>query len=311
MEGPHEIAGTAGEARGEGGERMHLGIDVRADQGALVHALRPGAIASPIAIDGFGSLSESVRIGPVTYVHVRAGRARRNELFDPARFVPTYEDGKLVDLRVKRGARFASGDVLGTVNAFNHVHVNVGWSGEEYNPLAFRLVQFEDSVAPVIAPGGIRLYDERMQPLTSRVRGRVVVAGPVQIVVGAWDQANESRPGRRLGLYELGYQVLNRDGTAAPGFEAVRRTMRFDRLAVDDESARLVFAPGSGIPFYGNRRTRFLYIVTNTLRDGRAARGFWDTGLLPPGDYIVRAWAADINGNVATANRDLAVTIVR
>jgi hypothetical protein len=189
--------------------------------------------------------------------------------------------------------------------------VNVGWSGEEYNPLAFRLVQFEDSVEPVIAPGGIRLYDEQMQPLTKRVRGRLVVTGPVQIVVDAWDQANESRPGRRLGLYELGYQVLHRDGTAAPGFEVVHRTMRFDRLAVEDEAARLVFAPGSGIPFYGNRRTRYLYIVTNTLRDGRAARGVWDTGALPPGDYIVRAWAADINGNAAAANRDLAVTIVR
>ena len=65
---------------------------------------------------------------------------------------------------------------------------------------------------------------------------------------------------------------------------------------------------GSGIPFYGNRRTRFLYVVTNTLRDGVAARGFWDTTELPPGDYILRIWAADINGNVATANRDLPVT---
>ena len=31
---------------------------------------------------------------------------------------------------------------------------------------------------------------------------------------------------------------------------------------------------------------------------------------LPPGDYVVRIWAADVNGNVATANRDLAVTVV-
>jgi hypothetical protein len=133
----------------------------------------------------------------------------------------------------------------------------------------------------------------------------------VAIVVDAWDQANESRPGRRLGLYELGYQVLLTDGTPAPGFETVRHTMRFDRFTIDPEAAHLVYAAGSGIPAYGNRRTRFLYVITNTLRDGVAARGSWDTNELPPGDYILRIWAADINGNVATANRDVPVTIRR
>lgn len=309
IEGPHEVAGTVGEARGEGVGRMHLGVDIRADQGTLVHAMRPGVVTSPVSIDRFGLLDESVRIGPVGYVHLRVGRARRDELFDPTRFVPTYDGTTLVDLRLKRGARFVSGDAIGTVNAFNHVHLNVGWPGEEYNPLAFRLVQFEDSVAPVIASGGLRLYDEEGRPLTRRVRGRVVVSGSVQIVVDAWDQANESRPGRRLGLYDLGYQVLNRDGRPAPGFETMRHTIRFDRLASDPEAARLVYAAGSGIPFYGNRRTRFLYIVTNTLRDGVAARGSWDTTRLAPGDYVLRVWAADINGNVATANRDLPVTV--
>jgi hypothetical protein len=197
------------------------------------------------------------------------------------------------------------------VNAFNHVHLNVGWSGEEYNALDLRLVQFEDSVPPVIAPRGVQLFDEAGQPIKARVRGRVPVGGRVSIVVDAWDQSNESRPGRRLGLYDLGYQVLMPDGTPAPGFEAMRHTMRFDRFTIDPEAARLVYASGSGIPFYGNRRTRFLYQVTNTLRDGVAARGFWDADQLPPGDYVLRIWAADVNGNVATANRDLPVTVQR
>ena len=74
-------------------------------------------------------------------------------MFDRSRFVPRYDDsGKLRDLRVRRGARFAAGDAVGTVNGFNHVHLNIGWSGEEYNALGLRLVQFEDSVSPVIAP---------------------------------------------------------------------------------------------------------------------------------------------------------------
>jgi DNA-binding beta-propeller fold protein YncE len=311
IEGPHEIAGTVGEARGDGGERMHLGIDVRADQGTVVYAIRDGTAASPSALEAFNTLTETITLGPLTYIHVRVGRARGNALFDLSRFVPTYDErGKLRDLRVRRGARFSAGEVVGTVNAFNHVHLNVGWSGEEYNPLDLRLVQFEDSVPPMIAPRGIQLLDEQQLPLKDRARGRVLVRGPVQIVVDAWDQSNESRPGRRLGLYDLGYQVLRVDDTPAPGFETVRHTMRFDRFTIDPEAARLVYASGSGIPFYGNRRTRFLYTVTNTLKNGVAARGVWDATQLPPGDYVVRIWAADVNGNVATANRDLPVTVV-
>jgi len=311
IEGPHEIAGTVGEARGDGGERMHLGIDVRADQGTVVYAVRDGTAASPSALEAFNTLSETITLGPLTYIHVRAGRARGSAIFDLSRFVPTYDErGKLRDLRVRRGARFSAGEVVGTVNAFNHVHLNVGWSGEEYNALDLRLVQFEDSVPPMIAPRGIQLLDEQQLPIKDRVRGRVVVRGAVQIVVDAWDQANESRPGRRLGLYDLGYQVLRPDDTPAPGFETVRHTMRFDRFTIDPEAARLVYASGSGIPFYGNRRTRFLYTVTNTLKNGVAARGVWDATQLPPGDYVVRIWAADVNGNVATSNRDLPVTVV-
>ncbi len=312
MEGPHEIAGTLGEARGsEGSERFHTGIDVRVDEGTPVLAVRDGVVASPLATDDFGSLNEFLRIGPLGYVHIRAGRERRGEVLDPARFAPTYdESGTLVGMRVKRGARFSTGEVIGTVNAFDHVHVTVGWPGEERNPLEFRLVQFEDTVPPTIARGGVRLYDEHGQPLTSRAKGRTVVSGRVRVVVEAWDQANGNRPSRRLGLYDLGYQVLNHDGTSAPGFDTVRHTLRLDRLSWDPDAPRLVYAPGSGIPFYGHRRTRFLYIASNTFRDGVAAQGFWDTALLAPGDYILRIWASDVRGNAAVTNRDLPVTIV-
>jgi sugar lactone lactonase YvrE len=312
MEGPHEIAGTIGEARGgEGSERFHAGIDVRVEQGTPVLAVRDGIVSSPIANDEFGSLNEWLRIGPIAYVHVRTARARvgRDDLpFDVERFVPTYDDlGKLVRIRVKRGARFRTGDVIATANQFNHVHLNVGWPGEEFNPLVFRLVQFEDSISPAIARGGVRLFDALGQPLNRRHRGRVLVSGHVQVVVDAWDQADGNRPSRRLGLYALGYEILHRDGSPIPGHEGVRDTITFDRLS-DPDGARLVYAPGSGIPFYGRRVTRFLYAVTNTFRDGIARPGYWDTSGLTPGDYIVRAWASDIRGN--STNRDLPVTIV-
>jgi hypothetical protein len=71
----------------------------------------------------------------------------------------------------------------------------------------------------------------------------------------------------------------------------------------------MIYAAGSGIPFYGRRSTRLLYVVTNTLSGGVASMGAWDTGELPPGDYTLRIFAADMRGNVASANRDVAVTV--
>jgi DNA-binding beta-propeller fold protein YncE len=311
LDGPHEVAGTHGEARGgEGAERFHVGIDVRHEHGTPARAVRTGVVTSPLSTGAFGSLNEWLRVGPITYVHIRVGRTRGNAVLDTARFVPTWDErGQLTRIRVRRGARFRTGEAVGSVNAFNHVHMSVGWPGEEYNPLRFGLVQFEDTIPPTIERNGIHLHDEDWQPLTTREQGRVVVSGRVRIVVDAWDQAEGNRPGRRLGLYRLGYQILHRDGTPAPGFETPRRTLEFDRLPSGSAGARLVYAAGSGIPFYGQRRTRFLYIVTNHLRDGVATEDWWDTTHLPPGDYVVRILAADFHGNTAAHNTDVPVRV--
>jgi hypothetical protein len=221
------------------------------------------------------------------------------------------------------------------VNPFNHVHMNVGWPGEEYNPLLLRLAQFEDTVSPTIPRGGVRLFDENGELLKQRVKGRLLVHGRVQIVVDAWDQVDGNEARRRLGLYALGYEVLSADGARVSatgvtlgsdrgqtgvgvGSDPRQTPVRppsdpagivFDRLAIDPEAARLVYAPGSGIPFYGRRATRFLYAVTNTFHDGVASRGFWDASALAPGNYTLRVRAADVRGNEAVANRDVLVTV--
>ena len=311
MEGPFEITGTLGEARGgEGSERFHAGIDVHAAEGTLVKAVRNGVVTSPLAASDFGTLNESVRIGPITYVHLRVGRLRGGDLLDSSRFVANYdEQGRMVRLRVKRGAHFSTGETIGSANPFNHVHLNVGWPGEEYNPLRFRLVQFEDSVAPTIARRGISLFREDGTPFAERRQGRLLVAGRVHIVVDAWDQVNGNERRRRLGLYRLGYQVLNVDGSPVSGFETPYEMIIFDRLAPDGDAARDVYAMGSGIPFFGRRSTRFLYSVTSTLREGISSPGVWDTSTLPPGNYTLRILAADFEGNQALANRDVPVTV--
>jgi hypothetical protein len=310
LDGPFEVAGTIGEARGADAGRFHAGVDVRAEQGSAVLAVRDGIVQMPLSVSGFGSLSESIRVGPLAYVHVRVGRDRQGRVTD-ARFVPSLDDtGRLVDIRAKRGARFAVGDAIGTVNPFNHVHLNVGWPGEEHNPLLLRLAQFRDSIPPTIAAGGIQLLSADGERLRARAKRRLLASGDVTIVVDAWDQADGNRPNRRLGVFELGYQVLNPNGTPAPGFESPRMTIRFDRLG-DAEAPSLVYASGSGIPFYGERRTRFLYVVTNTFRGGRSAAGVWRTTELAPGDYTLRIHVRDASGNEATRNRDLAIAIAR
>lgn len=343
LDGPHEVAGTFGETRGEAGlTRLHAGLDVREVQGTLVRAVRDGIVASPMAAFAFDTLNEGVRIGDVAYIHIRVGRTRSQSLprsaratrtssgppvapdVDRQRFAPVYDaDGTMVRMRAMRGAHFSTGDMVGSVNAFNHVHLNVGWPGEEHNPLAFRLVRFVDSRPPTIEAGGIRLFDEAWHPLNpDRVapaprRGRrptrlpplepAVVRGKVRIVVDAWDQADGNVASRRLGLYSLGYQVLMADGRPAPGFEEPLMTQQFDRMPIDREAARQLFADGSGIPAYGARRTRFLYVVTTAYRHGAVSPGWLDTTTLAPGAYVVRAVAEDASGNQTT--RDLRISV--
>jgi hypothetical protein len=157
----------------------------------------------------------------------------------------------------------------------------------------------------------VHFFGQDWRPVP-RVRGAPpTVSGRVRIVVDAWDQADGNRPNRRLGLYALGYEVLSPDGRPAPGAEGAADRLVFDRLAVQPDAARLVYAPGSGIPFYGGRRTRFLSVVTNTFINGVAGEGVWDTTSLAPGKYIVRVRARDMSGNEARANRDLGVVVVR
>ena len=308
--GPFEITATFGEPRGGVADpRFHAGLDISAPAGTSVLAVRDGIVTSLDGVSAFDTINEAIRVGPMTYVHLRVGRDAVGRSLEDARFAPTRDaTGQLTGMRVRRGARFQTGDRLGTVNAFNHSHLEVGWAGEELNPLHFRMTQFRDTTPPVIRRSGVRLFAEDGQPISRAERGRLIVDGDVEVVVDAWDQVDGNAARRRLGLYSLGYQVLNPDASPAPGFEAPRQTIVFDRLP-SAETASLLFADGSGIPEYGNRASRFLYRATNTFRNGVAAPGRWDTRTLRPGDYILRMWVADISGNVALQNRDVAVTI--
>ena len=133
------------------------------------------------------------------------------------------------------------------------------------------------------------------------------LSGRVAIVVDAYDRVDGNGARRKLGVYALGYQVLGEDGSPAPGFDEPRMTIEFDRLPAESGAGRLIYAEGSGITVYGSRTTRFRYIITNGLRDGRVSQAYWDTSQLPPGEYRLRVIARDRSGNETT--RDLDVTV--
>jgi hypothetical protein len=110
-------------------------------------------------------------------------------------------------------------------------------------------------------------------------------------------------------LYKVGYQILNADGTPVHGFEQPRINLEFNQLPPDDDAVKIPYAQGSGETVHGSAATRFLYVVTNTVRDGHAKAGAWNTSELPRGDYLIRIYAADYAGNLATAGRDFPITL--
>ncbi len=313
QDGWHEVVGTLGEVRGDykGESRHHLhgGLDIRGDVGQTVLAIADAKVSSPTAAWGYGTGSEGLSVDTLAYIHMRVGRTAQGRLLDPRFILLSGEDGRPERIRVPRGTRFGVGDPLGTLNGMAHVHLSVGASGYERNAVALGFTGYADHVPPRI--DSIALLDPLDAPLAT-AGGRVQVPRHlpgVQIVVDAWDQVDHNLPRRRLGLYSLGYQVLRADGTPLPGEETARMTIVFDRLPNDD-ATKVAYAPGSGITVHGAAVTRFKYLVSNTVRDGRYLQGLWDTAALAPGDYIVRISAQDYSGNAAIANRDLAVTIL-
>ena len=315
QESPHEVAATMGEVRGsfnntDSRDHLHSGLDVFGGYGDVVRAVRSEKVTSPLANWGFDSLNEGFRIGVVSYIHVRVGRDKDENMFPDPRFTPVYDSaGKLVRVRVKRGARFKPGDAVGTINKMWHVHMNIGPPGGEINPLSLSPIGFSDTIAPTIEQDGIQLFDSSGKRFTQKQGERLLVSGPVRIVVDAFDRTNMNAARRRLGLYKFGYQVLNADGTPAQGFEDPRINIVFNRLPADREATKVAYADESGITVYGSKTTRFLYEVTNTVRDGRAVRGVWDTSQLPKGDYVLRIIAGDYSGNEAQQGRDVLVTV--
>lgn len=315
QDGRHEVVGIVGEVRGsyEGESRHHFhnGLDIQANMGVPVLSVADEKVSSPLPNWAYDGLGEGISVDGFAYLHMRVGRTLRNEPLDPERFAILSDDkGKPYRVRVRRGTRFHVGDKLGTVNRMFHVHLIERTPYGEGNALALPFPGLQDLVTPHIS--GIELHDQAQKRLLAKQGKRLLVArdgGPLAIIVDAYDQTDGNAARRKLGLYKVGYQLLAADGAPLPGFEKPRVNIEFNRLPPDQESVKVAYADKSGITVYGNATTRFLYVVTNTVRDGEAAAGSWDPASLAPGDYTIRILAADFAGNEAVAGRDLAITV--
>ncbi|HYE65353.1 MAG TPA: SMP-30/gluconolactonase/LRE family protein [Pyrinomonadaceae bacterium] len=314
-ERPREIAATFGEIRGEitalnKEAFFHNGLDIPGAYGETVRAVRAERVLRPLPVEDAGGASERIRFPQLGYIHLRVGRDISQRPFNDDRFRLRYNaEGKVAGVRVRRGAFFAAGDALGTLNNQYHVHLVAGPSGSEVNGLAaLQLPGVKDTVAPVIEKDGVSLLDRSGQEIrasSSKGKGkgagsveRIPVQGDVSIVVRAYDQMDNNAARRRLGLFRLGYQILQADGTAAPGFTEPLMTISFETLPDDWRSASYAYAEGSRSGASGI--TVFAYIVTNTVRDRTAAEGFWHASELAAGDYTVRVFAEDFFGNRTT-----------
>ncbi|HEV8167903.1 MAG TPA: SMP-30/gluconolactonase/LRE family protein, partial [Pyrinomonadaceae bacterium] len=120
QESPHEVVATMGEVRGsfdstDSRHHLHSGLDVFGAYGEVARVVRSEKVVSPVANWGFDSLNEGLRVGVVSYIHIKVGRDKDGKMFDDPRFIPVNDStGKLVRVRVRRGARFKPGDAVGT-----------------------------------------------------------------------------------------------------------------------------------------------------------------------------------------------------
>ena len=297
---PRDVAGTLGELRGEVNAPnksvwFHNGLDIAGNYGETARFIRDGKVLKPLAAENFETLRELVRLPTIGYIHIRLGRDKNGVTYDDRRFQFQRSDaGKLSGVRIPRGSRFRAGEAIGTLNAFNHVHLIAGRTGAEMNALdALEFPGIGDNVAPTIEK--VTFFDESWQPIeTSKENARINLQGKTRIVVRAFDQMDGNNSRRRLGVYKIGYEILRADRTP---LDAMRWTISFARMP-DESAARFVYAAGSQSGY--TPETIFNYIATNEVSGDAFKENFFDAASSEKGDYVLRVAAADFFGNVAT-----------
>lgn len=302
-----DIAGTLGEVRGlvtpdSDQVWFHNGLDIAGSYGETARFVRTEKVLKPVAAENFNTLRELIRLPTLGYIHIRLGRDSGGNVYDDPRFQFERDIiGKLVNVRVPRGAKFNAGDRIGTLNPMNHVHLIAGRSGSEMNALdALVLPGISDARPPVIEK--VTLVDPEWREIeTPTPNSRITLSGRTRVVVRAFDQVDGNNERRRLGLYRVGFQLFRGDvpTTAGPAAE-----IKFDRTPPND-SVKFVYATGSHSGATGE--TIFNYIATNSVEGDSYKEGFLDASQIENGVYVLRVFVADYFGNTTT--KDISIQI--
>ena len=298
-----DIAGTLGEIRDEyidenSRPRFHNGLDIAGNFGEKARFIRDEKVLNPVSAENFDTLRELIRLPTIGYIHIRLGRDSSNQPLGDQRFQFDRMDmggtSGITDVRVRRGTEFKAGDVIGTLNAMNHVHMIAGPSGDEMNALeALILPGVADTVAPIIEDTDF--YDQNWQPIeTELASSRNIFASNTRIVVRAFDRMDGNPERRRLGVFRVGYQVLKRDHSEVT---PVNWNISFDRNPSPD-AAKFAYAPGSKSGPTGETILR--YVATNKVDGESFSEGFFNAREFGAGQYILRVLVADYFGNTTT-----------
>ena len=295
---PRDIAGTLGEIRGEIGESrqawFHNGLDIAGAYGETARFIRDEKVLDPQASDNFGTLRELIRMPTLGYIHIRLGRDQNSAPFGDPRFLfdrdPT---GKLVDVRVPRGSRFAAGEPIGTLNAMNHVHLIAGRPGYEMNALdALVFPGISDERSPTIEK--VTLLDENWGEFETRgENSRIQLTRKARVVVRAFDQMDGNPERRRLGVYLVRWGLRSE----SPVMQAIMGEWKFERLPTP-EMVSMIYAPGSRSGADGG--TAFNYIASNSVKYETISEEFLDPEKLENGVYALSVQVADYFGNTTS-----------
>ena len=115
-EAKRDIAGTLGEIRGEIVDEtsqawFHNGLDIAGGYGEKARFIRGETVLNPASTDNFGTLREL--FAAVDRISIFGSAA----IIKPSpRRQPFSFDADMKHVRVRRGTKFAAGDVIGTLN---------------------------------------------------------------------------------------------------------------------------------------------------------------------------------------------------
>jgi len=261
----HELTGTFCEFRNTlSSDHFHNGIDIPKSDGSPVYSVKDGKVT---AIDPNG-YNAYVRVQEMAYVHITPN--------------PSLSVGDSV---------FAGQSVVGTIlSGAGHVHFTHGYYNSERNALLedTGVTPYYDPWAPNIA--FVRFYQNKTM-IRLPASG---LSGPVDIVVKVEERnapPSASYGRRNNGTYKLGYKILSSDSSTviySPPNNGLE--FKFDSKPSNGYVHNVFSDQLSTLSSH-------VYIVTNDITNDN----YWNTTIIPSGDYVVMVFTEDTRGNTDTA----------